>query len=120
MSSFPAIYVSDLQASLAFYGRLGFEEDYRFPPDDPGYIGLHRGDTRLGLVKREWPEQQLGVESATGPRFELWVYVADVDQATQQAEAAVLKEPEDMPWGERIAYVVDPDGNPVVLACRPS
>ena len=28
----------------------------------------------------------------------------------------VLAEPEDMPWGERMAYVSDPDGNPVALA----
>ena len=23
---------------------------------------------------------------------------------------------EDMPWGERVAYVTDPEGNPVALA----
>jgi lactoylglutathione lyase len=121
MTSFPAIYVSDLQASLRFYEQLGFDEDYRMPPgDDAGYIGLHHGDTRLGLVKKEWPEQQLGIEPGASPRFELWVYVDDVDVAVAEATAPVLKEPEDMPWGERIAYLADPDGNPVPLAHRPS
>ena len=28
---------------------------------------------------------------------------------------ATLRAPEDMPWGERIATVVDPQGNPVAL-----
>ena len=28
----------------------------------------------------------------------------------------VLRDPEDMPWGERVGYVADPDGNPVALA----
>jgi lactoylglutathione lyase len=28
----------------------------------------------------------------------------------------VLRDPADMPWGERIATVADPDGNPVALA----
>jgi lactoylglutathione lyase len=28
----------------------------------------------------------------------------------------VLGDPADMPWGERIAAVADPDGNPVALA----
>ncbi|MFD6216230.1 VOC family protein, partial [Nocardia salmonicida] len=28
----------------------------------------------------------------------------------------ILRSPIDMPWGERIAYVSDPDGNPVALA----
>jgi lactoylglutathione lyase len=120
MTSYPAIYVSGLQASLRFYERLGFEEDYRFPPgDDAGYIALHRGDSRLGLVMKEWPEQQLGIELGAGPRFELWVYVDDVDAAVSKAEAPLLKGAEDMPWGERIAYVADPDGNPVALAFRP-
>jgi len=30
----------------------------------------------------------------------------------------VLREPEDMPWGERIAAVADPDGNPVALCAE--
>jgi lactoylglutathione lyase len=30
--------------------------------------------------------------------------------------APVLQRPTDMPWGERLAYVTDPDGNPVALA----
>ena len=25
-----------------------------------------------------------------------------------------------MPWGERVAYVTDPDGNPVALATPPT
>ncbi len=28
----------------------------------------------------------------------------------------VLLDADDMPWGERVAYVTDPDGNPVALA----
>jgi lactoylglutathione lyase len=28
----------------------------------------------------------------------------------------VLRTPTDMPWGERVAYVSDPEGNPVALA----
>jgi hypothetical protein len=29
-----------------------------------------------------------------------------------------LHEPEDKPWGERAAYVVEPDGNPVQLVAE--
>jgi lactoylglutathione lyase len=42
-----------------------------------------------------------------------------VDELVAQlgAEAVtVLKDPGDMPWGERLAAVADPDGNPVALA----
>jgi lactoylglutathione lyase len=31
----------------------------------------------------------------------------------------VLREPATMPWGERVAYVLDPDANPVALAMPP-
>ena len=49
----------------------------------------------------------------------MFVYVDDVDDAVEGLRAtgaAVLREPADMPWGERVAYVSDPDGNPVALA----
>jgi lactoylglutathione lyase len=50
--------------------------------------------------------------------MELCVYVEDVDEMVTAARAAgvpVLLEPVDQPWGERIAYVEDPDGNLVML-----
>ena len=69
-----------------------------------------------------WPAERLGVSLGDGPRFELWVYVDDVDETVQRLRGAgvpVLADPEDMPWGERMAYVADPDGNPVALASPP-
>ena len=71
------------------------------------------------MVTAESPRQLIGVELGPSPRFELFVYVDDVDSAVeelQEAGVVVLREPEEMPWGERLAYVADPDGNPVVLA----
>ena len=44
--------------------------------------------------------------------------MADLDRlVTERATrgVAVLRQPEDMPWGERIATVADPEGNPVAL-----
>ena len=55
-------------------------------------------------------------------RFELFVYVDGVDKLVEELRAAsvtVLREPADMPWGERVAYVTDPDDNPVALAQSP-
>lgn len=34
----------------------------------------------------------------------------------RQDVVTVLREPVDMPWDERVAYVADPEGNPVALA----
>jgi lactoylglutathione lyase len=53
--------------------------------------------------------------------FELCVYTDDVDDAVAQLRIAghpVLYEPANQPWGERMAYVADPDGNPVMICAR--
>jgi lactoylglutathione lyase len=122
--AFPIVYTPDVKRSAEFYGgRLGFQEIFRMPPgDDAGYIGLELDDSRLGIVDEAWPVERIGVRRGDGPRFELWVYVDDVDAAVErllEAGVPVLADPEDMPWGERMAYVSDPDGNPVALASPP-
>jgi lactoylglutathione lyase len=118
--AFPVIYAHDVGRSVRFYEALGFATHYRLPPEgEPGYVGLRRGDAFLGIVTVQSPKDLIGVEVGTRPRFELFVYVDDVDRQVKelrQGGAPVLREPEDMPWGERLAYVADPEGNPVTLA----
>jgi uncharacterized glyoxalase superfamily protein PhnB len=48
----------------------------------------------------------------------LYTYVEDVDRTAAQARlaGAGVDEPEDKPWGDRIAVVTDPDGYRWVLA----
>ena len=120
---FPIVYVRDLPRSLAFYrDELGFDETYRHPPEgEPGFVALQLENTKLGLVVFAAPESFLGRTPGDGLRFELWLYCDDVDDEVQRLRGngvTVLREPEDMPWGERLAYVADPDGNPVSLASK--
>jgi lactoylglutathione lyase len=119
-SAFPIIYARDVQAAVSFYERLGFEKHYQFPPEgEPGYVGLRRDASDLGIVHESSPQQMIGRSMGEGPRFDLFVYVDDVDASIESMRGAgvpVLREAEDMPWGERIAFVSDPDGNPVTLA----
>ena len=61
----------------------------------------------------------MGVEPALGPRHELFVYVDDVDRTVAELRwqgMSVLRDPDDMFWGERLAWVSDPEGNVVSLA----
>jgi lactoylglutathione lyase len=84
---------------------------------------LRRGSSELAVTAAEWPRQRYGLGLGDGPRFEMYVYVDDVDKvvARSRAEAVkVLKDPADMPWGERIATIADPDDNPVALSKEPS
>ena len=72
-------------------------------------------------MSNDWPEQQYGRPVGAEVRFEMFVYVDEVDQKVEELRAfgtTVLRVPADMPWGERVAYVSDPDGNPVALAVR--
>ena len=49
----------------------------------------------------------------------MFVYVDDLDACVETLRAdgvRIFSEPQDMPWGERLSYVSDPDGNPVALA----
>jgi lactoylglutathione lyase len=84
-----------------------------------GFIRLQRDGAELGMTTEESPRVLAGVQPGPGPRHELFVYVADVDEtvaALREGGTSVVREPADTFWGERLAYVADPEGNLVVLA----
>jgi lactoylglutathione lyase len=108
---------------VGFYARLGFEEQFRLPAEgEPGYVGLRRGASELAVVTVQSPQHLIGMEVGSRPRFEMFIYVDDLDGQVDELRGvgvAVLRAPEHMPWGERVAYVADPEGNPVALATPP-
>ncbi len=119
---FPMLSCADVDRSLLFYGTLlGGVETYRFPDDgEPAFITLAFGDSSqigLGGIAAE-PAHGIPQRPASGHRIELCVYVDDADETCATARELgfiVLTEPADMPWGERTAWVADPDGNLVML-----
>ena len=122
--AFPMLSCADLEASRRFYGELlGGRESYRFPEEgEPAFVALTLGDSEIGLGvlgDGDGAIHRRALRPATGHRIELCVYVDDVDAtvaAMRSARVEVVVAPADMPWGERIAYVEDPDGNLVMLA----
>lgn len=115
-SGFPILSTPDLERSLRFYRDvLGGEVTYQFPAEGPpGYVALTIGTMRLGIGLA--PD---AVPGAAGQRISLWIYVADCDEAVQRLRtggSTVTEEPHDQPWGERMARVLDPDGNEVIVA----
>jgi lactoylglutathione lyase len=117
--AFPIYSTPDLTRALTFYrDLLGGVETYRFPAEGPpSYVGLRIGVSEVGVG------QDATVDAASAPRaVALCVYADDCDAAVAMlrgAGVAVLEEPSDQPWGERMAKVTDPDGNPVVILSRP-
>ncbi|MEU8241174.1 VOC family protein [Actinoplanes missouriensis] len=116
----PIVYVEDVNASLGFYrDLLGFTETYRF--DD--FVSLQLGTSAISVVQVTGGQDGshgLPIRPRAGHQFELCVYTDDVDAAIDELRdrgVPVLVEPADQPWGERMAYVADPDGHPVMV-CR--
>lgn len=118
----PMLSVADMTRSLAFYrDALGGEQIYQFPPEgEPGFLTLRFGETELGIgLLSEAPLHGVPQRPASGHRVELCVNVEDADEAVETLRntgAKVVMAPQDLPWGERSAYVEDPDGNMVMLA----
>ena len=117
---FPILDVRDLPASIAFYrdllgGVVSFE--YPGPDGSPVYVGIDIGRSHLGI----------GGPAASPARsvraVSLWIYTADCDGLVERLRGAgvtVIEEPADQPWGERVARVLDPDGNAVIIGQRPA
>jgi lactoylglutathione lyase len=112
---FPILITADLRAALGFYrDLLGATVAYEFPgPDgEPGYVGLELGSAHLGIGRDP------AARAEPSERFSLWVYADDCDAAVERLRAAgvtIMAEPADQPWGERVARVLDPDGNLVIV-----
>ena len=118
--AFPVLYAGDVEQTATFYERLGFERHFQLPPEGPaGYVGLDRGGSELAVVERQWPIDHYGITPGDAPTSETFIYVDDVDAVVATLEAAgvsVIRPPAEMPWGERVGFVLDPDGRPVALA----
>ncbi len=110
----PVIITADLNRLLAFYTELlGATQTFRVPGEGTAfYVGLRAGDSELGLVANAE-----GAAGAPG-RILLSVAVRDVDSLLERVTAlggSVRGQPNNMPWGQRVAHVADPDGNAVNL-----
>ncbi len=120
---FPMLSCADLKRSVEFYADLlGGIETYRFPDDgEPAFIVLRIGESSeigLGRLSGAPPHGQ-AQRPASGHRVEFCVYVDDVDATASRARKAgfeVVADAADMAWGERTAWLTDPDGNLVMLA----
>lgn len=110
----PLIITPAIDRSLAFYqGLLGAVETSRTPDEGPVFfINLRVGESDLGLVS------DTDVTLGTAQRILLSVAVAKVDELMGRVEelgGQVLGPANDMPWGQRVAHIKDPDGNTVNL-----
>lgn len=110
----PIVVSADAERLRRFYTDLfGATETRRVPEDGPlFYLGLRLGDSDLGLV------QDGDAADAPAGRVLLSIEVPDVAALVARVEplgGTVAGGPNDMPWGQRVLHVKDPDGNAVNL-----
>ena len=119
-ADYVVLIVTDLDRSLAFYtDLLGLPLGHR----SGSYAQLDTGVTRISIYERDAMADTLGrsltAPDPDAPGFELGFLVDDCDRAfaeLTQAGAEAAVPPTDRPWGQRTAYVRDPDGHLVELA----
>jgi catechol 2,3-dioxygenase-like lactoylglutathione lyase family enzyme len=115
---FPIINCSDLAATREWYERvLSGTIAYQFPPDgDPQYLTLRIGAAQVGLGNGSAPAMYGTVPlPATGHAIDICVYVPDLDAVITASGDSVVVPPDDTPWGERVAYVRDPEGTMLLV-----
>jgi lactoylglutathione lyase len=114
------LIVADLDRAVQFYAEvMGLPLGHR----SGAYAQFSTGATRLALYHRDAIAQTLGISvkppADDAPGFELGFKVADVDAAFAEMikrGATAVTPPTDRPWGQRTAYVRDPDGHLIEFA----
>ncbi len=109
----PGFTASDLARSMAFYRDvLGFVigDEWRENGDLTG-CEIHAGAVTFMLNQDDFAK---GRDRKKGVGARIWCHTAqDVDRlaAEIKARGGVLdQEPQDMPWGDRVFMLSDPDG----------
>lgn len=114
------LVVSDMEATVAFYRRLGLD----IPDTDPVFQGHHRSARLPGGIDfdidsvdfaRHWDKGWTSGSGVIGFKLASREQVDAVYAELTSAGYAGQQEPYDAFWGARYAIVEDPDGNPVGL-----
>jgi catechol 2,3-dioxygenase-like lactoylglutathione lyase family enzyme len=122
---FPILYTDSVERLTTFYSEvLGFTLTYRWPAEGiPEYTYLTLDGAGLGIAARQAIERLHGkpVARSDSPRNELCLYVENTDVAAgylRSRGVQQLTSPATQPWGERVVYFLDPDGNPLHITAR--
>jgi uncharacterized glyoxalase superfamily protein PhnB len=117
------LYVEDVLHTIAFY-ETAFGLTRRFVHEAGDYGELDTGATTLAFSSMALM-RDLGKNPqpalANAPSFEIAFTTTDVPAAVQRAVdagARLVQPPEQMPWGQTVAYVADINGVLVEL-CTP-
>jgi hypothetical protein len=125
MFSRPAnnVYSRDVLRLVRFYEGLGFRESFRTPKEGtPDHVDLILDGFTIGIASVEAATAHHGLEPNLGGRpVEIVLWTDDADGAYARLTdggAPSLSTPHDWLSDLRLAWVADPDGNPIQLVQR--
>lgn len=116
------LYVDSLEKTKRFYGELlGLELRNEFG----SYIEYQTGSTILSMNTRAGGREVTMLPIPDGLQkcntFELGFVTEQVEELVERVRAAgvpILLEPTEKPWGQKVAYIEDPDGHYIEI-CTP-
>ncbi len=114
------LYSRNLQTTQRFYEGLGFVETFRYPgAGEPHHVELTQNSFKLGIVDIGKASADHGFTASLGGHTaELVFWNDDTDGLFATligAGASVISEPHDWLGRLRVAWIGDPDGNPIQL-----
>lgn len=116
------IYVDNAVKAAEFY-QNAFDLKIRFIHETKMYAEMDSGETILAFANNEMLQMNTGIEVQKGNKkcFEIVFSTNDVKKGFEKAlanGACKIKEPEDKPWGQTVAYVQDSFGT-IIEICSP-
>jgi catechol 2,3-dioxygenase-like lactoylglutathione lyase family enzyme len=119
------LYSRDLPNALAFYTKLGFAEVFRYPSTgDAEHVELLLDGFSLGIATVQTAIESHGLfPNVDGQGMELVLWTDDVDAAFERLTsdgARALSAPHDWLTNLRLAWIADPDDNPIQLVQKRS
>ena len=114
------VYSHDVMRLVKFYASLGFQETFRTPDEGmPVHVEMTLDRFTIGIASVDAASADHGLSPDLGGRpFEivLWTDTTDREYARLTAAGSPsLSPPHDFLANLRVAWVADPDGNPIQL-----
>ena len=114
------LVVRDMERTIDFYRNiLGLEISHR----SGDYVQMSTGKTRLGFYTKDAMSNTIKMDLVEPPensfKFEIGFKVDNVDRVYKKLIDSGVKgavPPVTRPWGQRTAYIYDPDENLIELA----
>jgi len=117
------LFSPDIGRAVDFYSELGFEETFRVPElGEPIHVDLALDGYKIGIASVDSSREDHGLQPIPqGQRAAIILWTEDTED-TEAAYAALtakgvqgLKAPHEWLGRLLIAWVADPDGNPIQL-----